>query len=364
MLMISAGLLMSSLALQNPVTPRTDRDYDELAGPVRVVRIEDERPPEDRPKGSKSDRRLDRIVAYDSAGRMTEQIEFGFSEGCIRTRRTYSYEASGDRSETIHWGEALVVVAKSAERQQVLTYRQSFRYDASGRWTEVADYDAASNPHSTTAYKYDEKGRVKERSQRYGNSAESTCVFNYNAVGLVAEEICERPAPRPTDQTIYTYEVDARGNWVKRVASISTSLGGKKVRQSGRTVYREFEYYSTGGGSQTTVETGDSVLTRSEAAPCPPLVIRKSGGVFQESASKRVVPDYPKEAKDKKIGGSVVVELSSDEKGKVTSVRTISGPPELRRAAEEAAKQWEFRPTQLSKVPVRVIGTITFNFNL
>ncbi|MFY9607559.1 MAG: energy transducer TonB, partial [Blastocatellia bacterium] len=72
----------------------------------------------------------------------------------------------------------------------------------------------------------------------------------------------------------------------------------------------------------------------------------------------------PHEAREKRISGSVLVELTTDEKGKVTSVKTISGPPELRRAAEEAAKRWEFTPTLLSKVPVRVIGTITFNFNL
>lgn len=365
MFAIAAALLLSLLSPQASAAHRTDRDYDELTGAVRVVRIEDERLPEDRPKGSKSDRRLDKIVAYDLAGRMTEQIEFGiYPAGCTRTRRTYSYDESGDRRETIYFGEALAGVAPNGARDKVLTCRQSFKYDVSGRWIEIDDYDAASNPDSKTVYKYDEKGSVKERSQRYRNSGESTCVFKYNAEGLVAEEICERPAPRPTDKTTYTYEVDARGNWVRRVASTSTSIGGKKVNQSGRIAYREIEYYSTGDASRTTAERGESVFNQSEVTPCPPLVIRKSGGVLQESATKRVVPDYPQEAKEKRIGGSVVVELSTDEKGKVTSVRTISGPPELRRAAEEAAKRWEFTPTLLSKVPVKVIGAITFNFNL
>jgi hypothetical protein len=34
----------------------------------------------------------------------------------------------------------------------------------------------------------------------------------------------------------------------------------------------------------------------------------------------------------------------------------------LRDAAVEAARAWKFELTELSGVPVRVIGTLTFNF--
>ncbi len=95
-----------------------------------------------------------------------------------------------------------------------------------------------------------------------------------------------------------------------------------------------------------------------------PLVIRKSGGVFQSSAVKRVEPVYPPQAKAAKVSGSVLVELTVDEKGGVIAARAISGPPLLRDSAVSAAKGWKFKPTALSGVPVRVIGTITFNFNL
>jgi hypothetical protein len=40
----------------------------------------------------------------------------------------------------------------------------------------------------------------------------------------------------------------------------------------------------------------------------------------------------------------------------------LSGHALLRSAAEQAAKQWVFTPTLLSGEPVKVIGTITFNF--
>lgn len=92
--------------------------------------------------------------------------------------------------------------------------------------------------------------------------------------------------------------------------------------------------------------------------------IRKSGGVFAGSAVKRSEPQYPPLAKAARISGSVVVEVTVDEAGNVIAVRDLSGHPLLRSAAMQAARQWKFSPTLLSGQPVKVVGTITFNFNL
>src|SRR5436853_4621592 len=96
--------------------------------------------------------------------------------------------------------------------------------------------------------------------------------------------------------------------------------------------------------------------------PEPPKIIRKVGGVLQGSATKRVEPVYPPLAKAAKVSGAVVVEVTIDEDGKVIAARAISGHPLLKDSAVEAARGWTFTPTQLSNVPVKVIGTLTFNF--
>lgn len=98
--------------------------------------------------------------------------------------------------------------------------------------------------------------------------------------------------------------------------------------------------------------------------PQPPKIIRKSGGVLQGSATKRIEPVYPPLAKAAQISGSVVVEVTVDEEGGVISARAISGHPLLKDAAVAAARGWLFSPTKLQGVPVKVIGTITFNFTL
>ena len=93
-------------------------------------------------------------------------------------------------------------------------------------------------------------------------------------------------------------------------------------------------------------------------------MIRKAGGVLNTSATERVQPDYPPLAKAAQVSGAVIVEVLIDEEGNVSSARAVSGHPLLRDAAVGAARNWKFTPTTLSGEPVRVIGTLTFNFTL
>jgi TonB family protein len=96
----------------------------------------------------------------------------------------------------------------------------------------------------------------------------------------------------------------------------------------------------------------------------PPKIIRKAGGVLQGSAVTRVEPVYPPLAKAARVSGAVVVEVTVDEKGDVITAQAISGHPLLKDSAVAAARGWKFAPTELSGVPVKVIGTVTFNFSV
>jgi TonB family protein len=86
--------------------------------------------------------------------------------------------------------------------------------------------------------------------------------------------------------------------------------------------------------------------------------------VLQGSAIRRVEPSYPPLAKAARVSGSVVVEVTVDEEGNVTAARAVSGHPLLKDSAVTAARQWTFNRTLLQGQSVKVIGTITFNFNL
>ncbi len=98
--------------------------------------------------------------------------------------------------------------------------------------------------------------------------------------------------------------------------------------------------------------------------PDPPKKINVSGGVLQGSALKKVQPPYPPIAKAARAAGAVAVQVTISEEGRVIGADVVSGHPLLREAALQAARQWVFKPTELSGVPVKVQGILTFNFTL
>ncbi len=87
-------------------------------------------------------------------------------------------------------------------------------------------------------------------------------------------------------------------------------------------------------------------------------------GSLIAKATERSNPPYPPMARAARASGKVTVYLQLDETGAITSVQRTDGPGMLRRAAEEAARRWKFRPTVINGQPVRVSGYVSFNFTL
>lgn len=84
------------------------------------------------------------------------------------------------------------------------------------------------------------------------------------------------------------------------------------------------------------------------------------GGVLNGRAVSLPKPVYP--SPDLNISDTVVVQVTIDEEGKVESAIAVSGHPLLRAAAVKAAVEAKFSPTLLSAVPVKVTGTLNYNF--
>ncbi len=97
--------------------------------------------------------------------------------------------------------------------------------------------------------------------------------------------------------------------------------------------------------------------------PVPVKVLRISV-VLNGQATSLPKPAYPPIARQIRQQGTVAVQVMIDEFGKVISVKATSGPPLLTSAAEKAAWQATFSPTKIGDQPVKVQGTITYNFVL
>jgi protein TonB len=99
-------------------------------------------------------------------------------------------------------------------------------------------------------------------------------------------------------------------------------------------------------------------------APTPKPITKVSEGVLVGKALHRQSPAYPAIAKAARVQGVVKVQILIDEDGQVISASAIEGHPLLRDASVQAARQWRFSPTLLSKEPVKVQGILSFNFTL
>jgi TonB family protein len=100
-----------------------------------------------------------------------------------------------------------------------------------------------------------------------------------------------------------------------------------------------------------------------EEAPEPiPEGLKVSGSVTWGGVITKVQPQYPARAKKINAAGPVDVEVIISETGRVIQAKATSGHTLLREAAEEAARQWVFKPAVLNGVPVRTEIVLTFVF--
>jgi TonB family protein len=92
--------------------------------------------------------------------------------------------------------------------------------------------------------------------------------------------------------------------------------------------------------------------------------VRLAGGVVEGNIVHKVMPVYPREAKEKRIEGTVLLHALIDKEGRVVDLKPISGPKELIPASIGAVEQWRYRPYILMGEPVEVETTVRVNFQL
>jgi protein TonB len=98
--------------------------------------------------------------------------------------------------------------------------------------------------------------------------------------------------------------------------------------------------------------------------PTTPQRVRVGGNVQAANLIKKVTPTYPPLAKQARISGQVRFTAIIGKDGTIQNLQLVSGHPLLVAAAQEAVKQWIYKPTLLNNEPVEVITQIDVNFTL
>ena len=100
------------------------------------------------------------------------------------------------------------------------------------------------------------------------------------------------------------------------------------------------------------------------SAQVRPARVRVSEGVMQGLLVKNTAPAYPPRAREARIQGAVITQVTISKAGDVENVQILSGDPILAPAAMEAIKQWKYRPYLLNGEPWDVETTVRVKFTL
>jgi protein TonB len=92
--------------------------------------------------------------------------------------------------------------------------------------------------------------------------------------------------------------------------------------------------------------------------------LKVSQGVMEGLVIKRVQPRYPNQALQMRIQGPVQLQATITKDGDIQNLKVISGDAVLARAAQEAVKQWKYKPYFLNGEPVAIETQILVNFKL
>jgi TonB family protein len=134
------------------------------------------------------------------------------------------------------------------------------------------------------------------------------------------------------------------------------------VQSGGRNVNESNANGSANTAPETTVPPPPALSNEKGGGSASPDTV--SGGVLNGRATSLPKPVYPPAARAVRASGEVVVQVVVDEAGVVKSVTAVSGHPLLRQSAVQAAYQARFMPMKIGDRPVKVSGTITYNFVL
>jgi protein TonB len=77
-----------------------------------------------------------------------------------------------------------------------------------------------------------------------------------------------------------------------------------------------------------------------------------------------VKPSYPVLARQMKVQGSVILRALIGKDGIIQNLRVVSGPHILASAAQDAVRQWHFKPHVEGSESVETEAKITVNFTI
>jgi TonB family protein len=244
---------------------------------------------------------------------------------------------------------------------------------------------------------------VKDREFWFSSSQPSEPVTAEQQGPPATSIASSQSAPVPTAQTAPTTQTTptplgqpnakakskkAKGKTVPTVQAAipsenSQATAGPVITATNRTVLPPLEVEVVAGNQHRALSpNNNSVKVEMESNSSSPPAAMTAPPLEQSSASaeaspqvtlppataervtRSVKPDYPLLAKQMKVQGAVVLQALIDKAGRIEELHVVSGPTILATAAQEAVKQWRFKPYYQQGQAVETEARITVNFTI
>ncbi|MGC2208788.1 MAG: TonB family protein [Candidatus Korobacteraceae bacterium] len=112
------------------------------------------------------------------------------------------------------------------------------------------------------------------------------------------------------------------------------------------------------------LESSEATTPDASTSADAPKRVKVSAGVTAGLLIRKVQPVYPREAKESRVQGVVILGATIGKDGRIKDIKAVSGPSVLVSAAMDAVQLWEYSPFLLKGEPVEVDTQITVNFTL
>jgi len=252
---------------------KPDRDYYELVGPVHTIRTETAKIEMKSGQIKEKQRKLSSIEKYNVKGDLIDRaytdaingtINFYLQPASLLPLHTYTgtingtinksvfrHDSKGNYIEEIYIGNwdpdqrgytyTIDRSGRVVQMDGVLRIRYECKFDGEGNRVEsIGNYENVFELKVRDRY---EKGRVVERMEYENDQLSYRQVYVRDDRGMVTEQIEYKPNGTVSGRETYSYEVDARGNWVKRIKSKWVTREGKTYFEPEEVDYRMIRYY-------------------------------------------------------------------------------------------------------------------------
>ncbi|HKO45865.1 MAG TPA: hypothetical protein VJU84_21490 [Pyrinomonadaceae bacterium] len=186
---------------------------------------------------------------YEEGGRLLQHSVYPGDCGSDELREDYGYAQDGSRTakkQEIRGKDSPPppppVAPAPGVKEEVGQPREVFKYDSSGKLIEIASIKPGGKLLSKNAHSYDAKGRMIEMTG-YDRDGQLSArrVYSYSGDDRVPTTfVYYGPDGKVYERTGYSdYEVNSRGDWVKRKETSELTFNRRTVSIT----LREIEYY-------------------------------------------------------------------------------------------------------------------------